>query len=91
MIEPEVGILLIQLASSKYGAISTDKKNYKDEPTFGKVIAVNPDDETNKRFMGRTVYYRQFKDDCRTGDDKLALIEVKDVMGSSDASTLSNS
>lgn len=81
---PETDVLLIEVAQSKYGAIPTNKANYKDDATFGKVIGVNPNDKDNQRFMGKTVYFEQFKDSCRVENDKQALIKVSDVMGSSD-------
>lgn len=86
MITPELGNLLIEVAPSKYGAIPTNKANYKDDATFGVVIGVNPEDKDNQRFMGKTVYFEQFKDSCRVENDKQALIKVTDIMGSSDAS-----
>lgn len=90
MIEPRTGAVLVELAASNYGAIPLPEKSY-DSITSGKIIAVS--DEVSipplKEMIGKTGYWRLYKDDCRVegpNGEKQALIEIKDILGLSDAS-----
>jgi hypothetical protein len=88
IIEPSEGVVLVELAGN-FGVVTMTEKSY-DSLTSGKVIAVNPNDKGNAYLLGRTEYHRAYKDDCRIpnhDDPKLALIEVKDILGSSYEST----
>lgn len=90
-IEPQTGRVLVELATSNYGDIPMPEKSY-DSITSGKIITVNTEDIVagfQVDWVGRTGYWRLYKDDCRVegpNGEKLALIEVNDVMGLSGAS-----
>lgn len=86
IIEPFVGVVLVELPASNYGVIPMPSKSY-DSITHGTVLAINPkDQDTWGHLVGRTVHYPTFKDDCKVKtDDKrnLQLIPIKDIYGSS--------
>jgi len=87
VIEPSVGTVLVKLAVSEHGDIPVPEKNH-DSITNGTILAVHPDDkEKYGDLVGRTGYWRLYKDDlridARVGAEKLCLIEIKDILGSS--------
>jgi len=87
MIKPALGIVLVELPNSNYGSVPFPEKSY-DSVTYGTIVAVHPDDDQS--LLGKTEYHRLFKDDCRVKGDngeKQALIEIADIMGTSDANT----
>lgn len=84
VIEPQPEVLLIELAASNHGDLPIGEQY--NEITQGVVIKINPEDkEFHGKLLNRTVYFRQFKGDCQIFHDKkkLALIELKDILGSS--------
>lgn len=82
-IEPMPGTVLVQLAESEYGNIPVPVKSH-DSLTWGQVVSVNEDDVIACGFLrGRVAYWRKYKDDARIPNTKLALIEIKDILGSS--------
>ncbi len=75
--EPSAGAILVRLDS---GAIPAPEKQH-DTVTSGQVIAINPSDaNVYAVWVGRDAHWRGYKDDCRL-PNKLALIEIKDVLG----------
>lgn len=88
MIEPQTGVVLVELATSNYGDIPMPEKSY-DSITSGKIIALPEHNVTMQFKIGDIGYWRLYKDDCRVEGpkgEKLALIEVKDILGVSSAS-----
>lgn len=88
-IQPTSGVVLVELAASNFGElIPLPEKNF-DSITHGTILAVgSPQDFAD--WVGCTAFWRQYKDDCRVDDGsgrKLALIEAKDILGVTDAST----
>lgn len=83
-IEPAVGVVLVELANSNFGTISTVEKKF-DSITSGKVIAVNEADKEKYGYLvGRTEHHREYKDDARVklpDGHKGAFIEIKDILG----------
>lgn len=89
IISPSAGVVLVELAPSNYGNFRLPEKTY-DSITSGTVIAVPSDDEEHQAWVGRTAYWRAYKDDCRVPAEdgrKLALIEIKDILGTAYVST----
>jgi hypothetical protein len=79
MIQPEVGTALVELSKS---SIPTPEKSY-DSVMSGRIIALHPEDMKLKSYLlHRIGYWRQFKDDLRVSNNQ-ALIEIKDILGSS--------
>jgi hypothetical protein len=88
IIEPSDGVVLVELAASNYGDFQLPEKSY-DSISYGVIVAISPVPGLAKDWIGRTAYWRMYKDDCRLTDDndrKLALIEIKDILGTSYAS-----
>jgi len=86
IVEPSVGTVLVELAASNFGAVSTVEKKF-DSITSGTIIAVNDADKDKYGiWIGRTGHWEEYKDSCRlklsTGE-KGALIQIKDVAGTS--------
>jgi hypothetical protein len=81
VVAPEPGVAVVQLPTSEYGDVPVLTKAH-DSLTYGMLLAVNEADQKNKGYLvGRTVYFRKYKDDARlTGNQ--ALIEIKDILGS---------
>lgn len=83
VITPMPGVALVQLGASEFGNVPVPEKAH-DSMTSGIVVGMNPSDSNWKDLMGKTIYYRKFKDDARiNGKDKLVLIEISDILGSS--------
>lgn len=83
IVEPEPGVILVRLATSEFGDVPVPEKAH-DSMTHGTVVAINPENKDRAYLMGRTAYFRKYKDDARLFEDnKLALIEIKDVLGTS--------
>ena len=87
VIEPEQGRVLVKLGTSKYGDVPVPEKSY-DTVNEGEIVAVNPDDEElYSRLVGRTAFFRDYKDELRVGElptgEKLALILINDIEGTS--------
>ena len=83
-IYPEPGVVLVQLAVSKYGDIPVVDKPH-NSVTFGTVVQVNETDKDKQYLKGRTAYWREYKDDARVDDaERLCLIEIKDILGTSE-------
>jgi hypothetical protein len=84
IIEPSVGVTLVELASSNFGAVSTVEKKF-DSITSGTVIAVHPDDKEKYGYLvGKIEHHREYKDDARVkgpNGEKYAFIEIKDILG----------
>lgn len=80
-IQPEPGNVVVKLPVSEYGDIPVPEKQH-DSLTWGTVVAISEADKDKAYLMGRTAYWRKYKDDARLGDN-LCLIEIKDIMGSS--------
>lgn len=78
------GVILAKLSTSEYGDIPVPEKDY-DSITWGTVLAVHPEDETQYGYLlGRQAHWRKYKDDARiAGEKTLVLIEIKDILGSS--------
>lgn len=75
-IKPEQGIVVVEFPM----VLPTVVKDH-DSLTYGKVIAVNEKDVDKAYLLGKTAYWRKYKDDARIDNDH-ALIEIKDIMGS---------
>lgn len=87
MITPQAGVVLVALSASNYGAVPLTEKTTFDSITSGTIIAISPLDEKDLTFkVGDMGYWRQYKDDARVKGDKgekQALIEIKDILGTS--------
>jgi hypothetical protein len=80
---PQPGVALVKLPVSDYGAIPVPERSH-DSLTWGTVISLHEDDKKYEYLIGRTAYWRKYKDDARVkGDDKLVFIEINDILGSS--------
>lgn len=87
MLEPSIGYVLVKLANSNFGSVSTVEKKF-DSITSGKILAVYPretDDEAKLSFwIGRMGYWEDYKDSCRVklpDGSKGAFIKIDDVAG----------
>lgn len=80
--EPEPGTVLVKLAESEFGNIPVPTKAY-DSLTWGLVVKLNSADTTKTYLENRIAYWRKYKDDARVPETKFALIEIKDILGSS--------
>lgn len=79
IIEPSPQVILVKL---DVGTIPGPEKLH-NTYTSGLVVAVNDQDKESLGYLvGRIAYWRGFKDDCRL-PDKMALIDLKDILGSS--------
>lgn len=82
IIEPEPGNVLVQLPESEHGDLPVVKKEH-DSLTWGTVIFVNVTDSEHYGYLlGRVAHWRKYKDDARLGGN-LALIEIRDILGTS--------
>lgn len=89
IIRPREGVVLVKLAASNYGDIPMPEKSY-DSITNGVIVATNPKDTESDFQVGDSGFWRLYKDDCRvTGDndEKLALINITDILGTADGTT----
>lgn len=79
--EPFKGVVLVELLG-EFGNIPTVVKEHT-TLTSGTIIAVNKADEEEYGFLvGRTAYWRKYKDDARIGKNG-CFIDIKDILGSS--------
>lgn len=79
---PQPGNALVRLIPD-YGAIKVPTKSY-DSIMRGKILAINEKDSDDYiHLIGKVGHWRQFKDDLRL-DDEHALIELKDILGTSE-------
>lgn len=86
IIEPNEGVVLVELPTSEWGNIPVPEKPH-DSLTGGMIIAINPaDSEKFGHWNGRMAHWRKYKDDARIKKN-LALIEIKDILGTSYEST----
>lgn len=86
--EPTKGNILVELSASEWGDIPVPEKSH-DSLTYGKVISVSKSEvEKNDWLVGRTAYWRKYRDDARIGEN-MCFIEVKDIMGTSYENTAS--
>jgi hypothetical protein len=86
-IEPEPGVVLVQLPESEHGNLPSVRKEH-DSLTWGTVLAINEDDKDKAYLVGRNIHWRKYRDDARVGKN-MALIEIGDILGTSFESTAS--
>lgn len=86
IVEPSVGIVLVRLANSNFGTVSTVEKKF-DSITRGEIIKVSKDDETEFGYLvGRVGHWREYKDDARVklpDGTNGAFIDIADILGTS--------
>lgn len=83
-IEPEAGVVLVTFPQ----ALPTIIKDH-DSLTHALVIKINKEDSAKEYLLGRTIYFRRYKDDARISNTH-ALIDITDIMGTSYENTDSN-
>lgn len=81
------GRVLVKLGTSEYGDIPVPPKDY-DSITYGEIVGVCPEEKAEYGYLvGRTGHWRRYLDDMRVavidGGESLALIDIKDIMGTS--------
>lgn len=83
---PQPGRILVKLPVSEFGHIPVTPKPH-DSLTHGVGLALDESDvEQYGHFIGRTLFWRLYKDDARITKE-LCLIDLTDIMGYDDAST----